>query len=202
MVIAGAATAALLAVPGLHRLVALATARHPNPRLLAAVSVAAALVVVRGAESPPHAAALALVAATGIVAAWVDAYERRLPDVMVLPVYPATAALLLATGEPEAMLTAATCAAAGAAVYGVGHLLGQVGFGDVKLAGLLGLVLGWASWQTALVALVATTLIGGGQAAVVLALRREAFPFGPAMFLGAATALVLPPQIWALLTNI
>ncbi|WP_100444902.1 prepilin peptidase [Glycomyces xiaoerkulensis] len=195
-----AAAAALLAVPGLRWCIGLAAARGADPRLLAAASLASALLIVWRAAGPLHLAALGLAAGCGIVAAWVDAYRRRLPDAMVLPVYPAAAALLLATGDPAAMLRAAACAAAGFALYLTGHALGQVGFGDVKLAGLLGLVLGWSSWPTAVVALVAAAVVGAVQAAVVLALRRREFPFGPAMFLGAAAALAVTPQIWALFT--
>nr|WP_277605373.1 A24 family peptidase [Glycomyces sp. L485] len=187
----GAAAVALLASPGLGRCVALATARRPDARLLAAASLAAALLIVWRAESVLHGAALALVASAGIVAAWVDAFERRLPDVVVLPVYPAVAALLLATSDADAMIRAASCALAGLALYGAGCAAGQVGFGDVKLAGLLGLVLGWASWQGALAGLVAVCIIGGGQALVVRALHGQDFPFGPALVLGAAAGLAL-----------
>lgn len=191
MLIAGAAAVALLASPGLSRCVALATARRPAPRLFVAAAFCSALLIVRCAEGALHGAALAVVAAVGIVAGWVDAYERRLPDVLVLPAYPAVAALLLATADADVVLRAAACAAAGASLYLVGHALGQVGFGDVKLAGLLGLVLGWACWQSAALALIAAAVIGGAQAAAVLAMRRSAFPFGPAMLLGAAIAIVI-----------
>ncbi|WP_051392994.1 prepilin peptidase [Glycomyces arizonensis] len=191
MLIAGAAAAALLVGPGLSRCVALATDRRPDPRLFAAVAFAAALLVAWRAESPLHGAALALTAAMGIVAGWIDAYERRLPDVLVLPAYPAVAALLLATADPDAMLRAAACAGAGAVLYLAGHAVGQVGFGDVKLAGLLGLVLGWTSWEAAAIAVVAVVVIGGMQAIAVLALRRSEFPLGPAMLLGASAALVI-----------
>ncbi|SRR5690606_18432666 len=191
MLIAGAAAAALLATPALGRCVALATARHPDPRLLAAVALASALLIVRCAEGPLHGVSLTLVAVAGIVAGWTDAYECRLPDVLVLPAYPATGFLLLGTADAETVLRAAACATAGAALYLCGHVLGQVGFGDVKLAGLLGLVLGWASWQAALAALLATILIGGAQAIGVLLSRRGEFPLGPAMLVGSATGLVI-----------
>ncbi|GAB3654832.1 prepilin peptidase [Glycomyces tarimensis] len=189
MLIAGAAAAAILVSPGLRWCVALATGRHAGPRSIAAVALAAALLIVWRADGALHAVALALVASAGIVAAWVDVYERRLPDAMVLPVYPAVAALLLATADPDAMLRAAVCAAAGMAVFGAGCASGQLGFGDVKLAGLLGLVLGWASWHAAVLALVATMVIGGSQAMAAIASRRSELPFGPAMLLGAAAAL-------------
>lgn len=190
MLIVGAAVA-LLTSPHLSRCVVLATDRRPDPRLMAAAASASALLIVWRAEDALHGAALSLVAAVGIVAGWIDVYERRLPDVLVLPAYPAVAALLLADADAETMLRAAACAAALAGLYLAGHLFGQVGFGDVKLAGLLGLVLGWASWRTVALAAAATLVIGGVQAAVVLALRRSEFPFGPAMLFGASAALVI-----------
>ncbi|MCD0446677.1 prepilin peptidase [Glycomyces sp. A-F 0318] len=197
MVLVSAAAAAILAVPGLIRGVALATARRPDPRLLAAVSVGAALLIAWRAEGLLYGCALALVALAGTAAGWIDAYERRLPDVLVLPAYPAVGALLLATGDGDAMLRAALCAASGMALYGIGCAAGQFGFGDVKLAGLLGLVLGWGSWQSAVLAALAAVLIGGVQAVAVLLLRRKDFPFGPAMLLGAAAGLAAAPSLWA-----
>jgi leader peptidase (prepilin peptidase)/N-methyltransferase len=195
MIYIGAATAALLIGPGLRRCVALATDRHPDPRLDTAVALATALLIAWRATGLLHGSALAVVAAAGIAAAWIDAYERRLPDALILPAYPLAGALLLATGDPEAMLRAAAGAAAGMALYGIACAAGQVGFGDVKLAGLLGLVLCWTGWPTALVALAATAVIGGGQAAVVIALGRKEFPYGPAMLIGAAAAIALTPLL-------
>ncbi|THV38473.1 prepilin peptidase [Glycomyces buryatensis] len=195
MAFVGAAAAALLAVPGLRRAVALATARHPDPRLIAVASLTAALLIAWRAEGLLHAAALAVVAAVGIAAGWIDAYERRLPDVLVLPAYPVVAALLLATGDGEAMLRAAACAAAGMAAFGIGCAAGQLGFGDVKLAGLLGLVTGWAAWDNAAIALAATVVIGGGQAVAVLVMKRKDFPYGPAMLAGTAAAIAVTPWL-------
>jgi leader peptidase (prepilin peptidase)/N-methyltransferase len=193
MIYIGAATAALLIGPGLRRCVALVTDRHPDPRLDTTVALAAALLIAWRATGLLHGSALAVVAAVGIAAAWIDAYDRRLPDALILPAYPLAGALLIATGDPDAMLRAAAGAAAGMALYGIACAAGQVGFGDVKLAGLLGLVLCWTGWPTALVALAATAVIGGAQAAVVMALGRKDFPYGPAMLLGAAAAVALGP---------
>ncbi|GAB3227808.1 hypothetical protein GCM10027447_19230 [Glycomyces halotolerans] len=201
MLITGAAAAAFLASPGLGWCIALAASRRPDPRAVAAVSLAVAMLILWRAADPLHAFALSAVAAAGIVAAWVDAYRRRLPDAVVLPAYPVVAALLLATAEPDSVLRAGLCAGAAVAVFLAAHLAGQLGFGDVKLAGLLGLVLGWSSWQTAVLALLAAVVIGGVQGAAVLALRGKDLPFGPAMLLGAAAALAAAPEIWALFAN-
>jgi leader peptidase (prepilin peptidase) / N-methyltransferase len=191
MLIVGAVAAALLVSPALSRCIALAAARRPDPRRLAAVAVAAALIVTCTATGALHAAALAAVAATGIVAVWIDAYRQRLPDLMVLPAYPVVGALLIATADPDTMLRAAACAAATALLYLAGFALGQLGFGDVKLGGLLGLVLGWAAWEAALIASVVAVLVSGLQAAAVLTGSERRLPLGPAMLLGAAGALAL-----------
>lgn len=191
----GAATAALLAGPGLGRCVALATDRHPDPRLIKGVCLLVALLIAWRAEGLLHGVALGTVAAAGIAAGWIDVYQRRLPDLLILPAYPLAAALLIATGDADTMLRAAACAAAAMALYGIACATGQVGFGDVKLAGLLGLVSGWAAWETALLALAATVLVGGGQAAVVLAMGRRDFPYGPAILTGTAAAITMTPWI-------
>jgi leader peptidase (prepilin peptidase)/N-methyltransferase len=193
MIYIGAATAALLIGPGLRRCVALATDRHPDPRLDTVTSLAAALLIAWRAEGLLHGIALGVVAAVGIAAGWIDAYDRRLPDALVLPAYPAVGVFVVATGDADTMLRSAACAAASMAVYGIGCAAGHLGLGDVKLAGLLGLVLGWAAWETAAVAVVAAVVIGGVQAAVVLALHRKEFPFGPAMLFGAAAAVAVVP---------
>ncbi|MEU5157201.1 prepilin peptidase [Glycomyces sp. NPDC021274] len=189
----GAATAALLAGPGLGRCVALATDRHPDPRLIKVVSLTAALLIAWRADGLLHGFALGTVAAVGIAAGWIDVYQRRLPDVLILPAYPLAGTLLIATGDPDTLLRAAACAATAMALYGIGCATGHVGFGDVKLAGLLGLILGWTGWPAALIALAATVLIGGGQAAVVVAMGRKDFPYGPAMLAGTAAAVAIAP---------
>jgi leader peptidase (prepilin peptidase) / N-methyltransferase len=70
---------------------------------------------------------------------------------------------------------------------------GGMGFGDVKLAGLLGLYLGFAGWSALAVGAFAAFLLGGvvGLALIAgrLASRRSAIPFGPFMLAGAACGL-------------
>ncbi|MEU5874344.1 A24 family peptidase [Glycomyces sp. NPDC047369] len=193
MLYAGAVVVAVLAVPGLRRAVSVATDRRPATWLVAVVSIAAALLIAWRGTGPPHLLALSLVAVAGIAAGWIDAYERRLPDVLILPLFPAVAALLVAAGDGDRLLRAAAVGAAAMTLFGIACAAGQVGFGDVKLAGLLGMVLAWDDWSTAAVALVATTFIGGGQAAVAIALGRKDFPYGPAILLGAVAALALGP---------
>ena len=65
--------------------------------------------------------------------------------------------------------------------------------GDVKLAALLGLYLGWIGWGAVVVGAAAGFVIQALLALVLLAGRRIGLrgelPFGPAMLLGAAVAI-------------
>ena len=153
-------------------------------------------------------AALLLIAALGYFAvlAWqlarTDIRTRRLPDKWVLPAYPASAALLgsaaLAAGEPGRL--------AGMAGGGLTLLLGYfllrlaspsgLGLGDVKLAGVLGLYLGFAGWGHVLAG-AATGFVLGGLWGLGLVLSgrgtgRTRIAFGPFMLAGAALALAVP----------
>ncbi|MEO7349946.1 MAG: prepilin peptidase, partial [Terrimesophilobacter sp.] len=64
-----------------------------------------------------------------------------------------------------------------------------MGMGDVKLAGLLGLFLGFIGWEAIVVGAFAAFVFGGIYSLVLLALRKAssktAVPFGPWMLLGA-----------------
>jgi|SRR5581483_2087089 len=75
-------------------------------------------------------------------------------------------------------------------------LRGGLGMGDVKLAGMLGFVLGWQ----VVAALFLGTLAGGVAAAVLLsrsARRRATMAYGPYLALGASAAILLshPPHL-------
>ena len=65
--------------------------------------------------------------------------------------------------------------------------------GDVKLAALLGLYLGWLGWDVVLLGAAAGFVVQAVLALVLLAARRirleGELPFGPAMLLGAALAI-------------
>jgi leader peptidase (prepilin peptidase)/N-methyltransferase len=83
-----------------------------------------------------------------------------------------------------------------------------MGFGDVKLAGLLGLYLGWLGWGSLLIGAFAGFLCGGLVGVALLLARRAkrgtAIPFGPHMLAGALLAIFAagPIAAWygALLT--
>ena len=69
-----------------------------------------------------------------------------------------------------------------------------MGLGDVKLAGLIGLVLGAMDLRLVAVAAMLGFIAGGVGAIVALAMgrdRKAAIPFGPYMALGAALAVFI-----------
>lgn len=140
-------------------------------------------------------------AASGLVLTIVDAATHRLPNRMVLP-GSAVVALLLAAAAvagdaPDALLRAAV---AGVALFGFFVLVrsigsGGMGGGDVKLAGMLGALLGWLGVSTVVTGVLAMFL-GAGLFGLVLmgtgrAGRRTALPFGPWMIGGTWAAIVL-----------
>jgi leader peptidase (prepilin peptidase)/N-methyltransferase len=68
-----------------------------------------------------------------------------------------------------------------------------LGYGDVRLAGVLGLALGYLGWGQLLIGLYAGFLLGGlggGLLSVLKVVERKAFPFGPFMVLGALGGLL------------
>ena len=72
-----------------------------------------------------------------------------------------------------------------------------MGVGDVKLAALLGLWVGWVSPYLVLYALIAASLIGLVAGGVAFAIRKEnrEYPYGPWMALGALVVLLAQEPI-------
>jgi leader peptidase (prepilin peptidase)/N-methyltransferase len=162
---------------------------------------------------------LAVFASLSVALTLIDLDTRRLPNAIVLPGWAAIVLLLLITtlaGAPTSSATqvvgSAAQDAAGGATPGVDWwlfvraLIGGaalflfyyvvrwvsprgMGGGDVKLAGLVGTVLGWFGWAPLAVGAFAAFALGGvfGLALMVAgrARRRTAIPFGPWMLAGA-----------------
>lgn len=138
-------------------------------------------------------------AAVGIALTLIDLDHHRLPNAIVLPSYLVTAALLVLasvlTGEYERLLSAAI---GGAALYVLYWLLavgyrGGMGFGDVKLAGVLGMLLGWLGWAALVVGAFSAFLLGGVVGVALMigrrATRKSRIPFGPFMMAGAVVGV-------------
>jgi leader peptidase (prepilin peptidase)/N-methyltransferase len=71
---------------------------------------------------------------------------------------------------------------------------GGLGGGDVALAGLLGLYLGWISYEALVIGLVTAFMVGGVFALLLLITRRAnratRFAFGPFLIVGALVAVL------------
>lgn len=165
-----------------------------------AVLAAAACAAQVAAGLPLLGAPGALLAWWAVLAAsWVDLRSHRLPDVLVLRLGGSGVLALLAgvlLTEPSRALGVL---AGGAIGYGVLAVIAWIyppgmGYGDVKLAGVLGALLLGPAASAAM--LVAAFLLGGVVAVIALASRRigrrDAVPFGPV--LSAAALLVAGVQ--------
>ncbi|BDZ44665.1 prepilin peptidase [Naasia aerilata] len=170
-----------------------------QPRMLAwqlpaALALAAAAVGFLGAD-PLLLAVLALAAATPELVR-IDLAEHRLPDVLTLPGYPvAVAAVLLSAAAGRASLLSAALVGGGALVLLLLlAVAGGMGLGDVKLAGVLGLLLGARGFEPSIAALLVAFLAGG--IAAVPALLRDGvgarLPFGPFLLAGFWVGLAVP----------
>ena len=138
-------------------------------------------------------------AAIGVALAMIDLDVRRLPNAIVLPSYPVLAALLtLAAAIQHDWWSLARAAIGAAALFAFYLLLALIHprgmqFGDVKLSGLLGAVLGYLSWGILIVGAFGGFLLGAVAGLAIIAARRgstkTAVPFGP--FMIAATLLAI-----------
>jgi leader peptidase (prepilin peptidase)/N-methyltransferase len=130
-----------------------------------------------------------LVAAVpGVLLAVIDLSCLRLPDRVVGLV--AVAAVPLAVLRPERILPALVAAGAVLTAYAILAFVGGLGLGDVKLAAVLALVLGFAGWPAVIAGVLAPHLINGPIALFVLVTRRRTvLPFGPALLAGALIGL-------------
>ncbi len=134
-----------------------------------------------------------------VALALIDLDTKRLPDSITLPSYVVAPALLGAAALLEGELDPLVRALIGlAALYGIYFLLAVaypagMGFGDVKLAGVLGLYLGWLGWSEWFVGWLLGFMLGGvfGVLAILLrrASRKTMVPYGPFMIAGALLAV-------------
>jgi leader peptidase (prepilin peptidase)/N-methyltransferase len=137
----------------------------------------------------------------------IDIDTHVLPDRIVLPAYIIGAALLgaaaLLTHDYGQLVSAAVGLAALWLLYFAMFAVypGGMGFGDVKLAGVLGLFLGFLGWGTLAVGAFAAFVLGGLFAAVLLvagrATRKSTIPFGPWMLAGSWLGIFFGPVIAA-----
>ncbi|MGI5167429.1 prepilin peptidase [Spirillospora sp. CA-253888] len=173
--------------------------RRPLPIAAGCVLVVALLAWRIGARA--DLAAFAWLGVAGVLLAVVDVRLKRLPDPLTLTSYPICAALLAAavpfTADGGGRFTAALIGlAALGGLFFVQWVIvpNAMGFGDVKLSGVLGLCLGWLGADAWMLGVVAMFLLGGLYSVGLLVLRRAGrkatIPFGPFMLAGTLAAVL------------
>ncbi|QYH35330.1 A24 family peptidase [Salinibacterium sp. M195] len=145
-------------------------------------------------------------AAISIALTLIDLDTQTLPNKIVLPSIIVGIILLAVasagTGNWGALLGALVGGVALFVFYFIVALISPrgMGMGDVKLAAVLGIYLGWLGWGVLAVGAFAAFLLGGLFAILLLVIgrarRRTAIPFGPWMIAGAWLGIAFGAQIW------
>jgi len=173
-----------------------------GPPLALELATAAVLALLLGRfAGQPDVVAFAFLGALGVALAAIDITVQRLPDRLTLPAYPILIVLLTVAAIAGHDVAALGRALLGGLALAAAFLLlallrpGQLGGGDIKLAGIAGMALGWLGWP----ALIAGALLGFVLSAVIslvlLGMRRvtlhSAICFGPFLLGGAFLVMLL-----------
>ena len=150
--------------------------------------------------------AVLVLAAAGVALAAIDLTYQRLPFGLTAAAAVGVSVFLLAAalaGGAGRLPSALVGAGVWTIVYGGAWAVTSgrgMGLGDVALAPLLGLVLGWAGYGPALTGLLAGFVLGGLTGVVLIASRRAGrrtrLAHGPFMLAGAAAGLFAGEPVW------
>lgn len=142
----------------------------------------------------------------GVALALVDWRTRLLPTKLIAPSYVALVVLTVLAAVLDGSWDALLRAGWGWLISGgtffalwFVHPRGM-GYGDVRLSGLLGITLGYLGWAELLTGVYAGFLLGGVGGLLLSALRvvdRKAYPFGPFMLVGALVGVLAGPGVAA-----
>ncbi len=148
----------------------------------------------------PVVAAFGFFGVLGVALAAIDIAVQRLPNPLTLPAYPILIGLLTGAAVVDhdfaALVRALLGGLALAGVYMVLALVGpgQLGGGDIKFAGVAGLVLGWLGWPVLIAGAALGFVLAALASGVLLIARRitlrGAICFGPFLFTGALLAML------------
>jgi leader peptidase (prepilin peptidase)/N-methyltransferase len=154
----------------------------------------------------PILVAMAYLVPVGVALAVVDWRTRLLPTKVIAPSYAVLAVLTLLAGVVSGDWHSVVRAALGWLIAGGTFFVlwfvypRGLGYGDVRLSGLLGIVLGYLGWGELLTGVYAGFLLGGVGGLLLSVLRivdRKAYPFGPFMLVGALVGVLLGPGVAA-----
>jgi leader peptidase (prepilin peptidase)/N-methyltransferase len=135
-----------------------------------------------------------------VALAVVDWRTRLLPTRVIAPTYAAVIALVLVcwlvTRDTDDLVRAGWGWLVAGGLYFVLWFVYPrgMGYGDVRLSGILGIALGYLGWPELLVGIYGGFLLGGlvgGSLALLRRVDRTGYPFGPFMLLGALVGVVL-----------
>jgi leader peptidase (prepilin peptidase) / N-methyltransferase len=170
-----------------------------SPRYMLVELATAALFALAAAEFGQSLATLGacIFAAFALVTLFVDIDHLLILDVLTLPVALAGAVIALASGK---FIGAIEGAALGIALFGLMYFATRgagLGFGDVKLAGCLGVFCGL---DGSIAAFAAAFIIGAILAIPVLLTRKrrakDVLPLGPFLVLGALIVIFAPALVF------
>jgi leader peptidase (prepilin peptidase) / N-methyltransferase len=175
----------------------------PRVWLVTLVSAAAGALVGWRIGNDPAVVVFAVFAVLCVLLAFVDVAVRRLPDLLTGLVAVIGVVGLGTTSYLAQDMEPVLRGLIGAALAG-GFFLALVwlrpdgdgmGLGDAKLAGVLGLYLGWLSWKDFTLGILAGCLLAAVYAVTMVSAgrmdRKSPVAYGPFLLLGAALALLL-----------
>ncbi|WP_114423173.1 prepilin peptidase [Nocardioides houyundeii] len=141
-----------------------------------------------------------------IALAVVDWRTRLLPTWVIRRTYWVLGVLAVAagvlSGDLDALLRAGLGGLVALACFFVLWFIHPrgLGFGDVRLSGVLGIALGYLGWGELVAGLYSAFLVGGIGGALLALLRladRKGVPFGPFLVIGAFLGVLVGPWTWS-----
>ena len=170
-----------------------------TPHIAATVNGVLSLALIARFDMSFVVASFAVLFAFGTQLALIDVDTHLLPRDIVLTACCCAVPLLMLSSQVDPRGSAIRMIIGSVVMWSALRLLqlasrGDLGGGDVRLGALLGLYLGWISYEALVMALLAAAVIAGIYAMVVIAVNRATrstrFAFGPFLIVGAIVAVL------------
>ena len=153
----------------------------------------------------PELVFLLVLATVGVALSVIDWRTRLLPTKLIAPTYVVVVPLVVLAaalgGEWQTLLRAGLAWLAGFAVFFALWFIypAGLGYGDVRLSGLLGIALGWFGWDALLAGLytgvLLGTVFGGALTAARRLTRKSHYPMGPFLLIGTWLTVAFTPYV-------